>query len=64
MKLNPKKCIFIVLSGKQFGFIISEWGIKADSDKINDVIRIGKPKNLKGVQKLAGCVSTLSWFIS
>ena len=34
MKLNPKKCVFGVRSGKFMGFMISSRGIKANSDKI------------------------------
>jgi len=34
MKLNPKKCVVGVWSGKFLGFIISSHGIEANSDKI------------------------------
>ena len=34
MKLNPTKCVFEVLSRKFFGFMISQWGIKANPNKI------------------------------
>jgi len=32
MKLNPKKCVFGVQSGKFLGFIISSCGIEANPD--------------------------------
>jgi len=34
MKLNPKKCIFGVRSGKFLGFMISSRDIEANPDKI------------------------------
>ncbi|XP_056688346.1 uncharacterized protein [Spinacia oleracea] len=34
MRLNPKKCVFGVTSGKFLGFLIDERGIEADPDKI------------------------------
>src|ERR1041384_7546590 len=33
-KLNPKKCIFGVPSGKLLGFLVSHRGIEANPDKI------------------------------
>ena len=64
MKLNPDKCVFGVPSGKLLGFIVSERGIEANPDKINAILRMDKPKNLKAVQRLTGCVAALSRFIS
>lgn len=37
MKLNPKKCIFGVPSGKCLGFIVSKLGIEADLAKIKAI---------------------------
>ena len=34
LRLNPKKCIFGVTSGKLLGHIVSERGIEVDPDKI------------------------------
>jgi hypothetical protein len=34
MRLNPKKCVFWVDSGKILGFIISHRGIKVDTKKM------------------------------
>ena len=34
MKLNPKKCTFGVPVGKFLGFMISQYGIKVNPDKI------------------------------
>ena len=34
MKLNPVKCIFAVASRKFLGFMVSQWGIEANPDKV------------------------------
>ncbi|XP_040967870.1 uncharacterized protein [Gossypium hirsutum] len=36
LKLNPAKCIFGARSGKLLGFVVSEKGIEADSDKATE----------------------------
>ena len=64
IKLNPKKCVFGVPKGKFLGFIISERGIKANPEKITTIKNLGPITNLKGVQKLMGCLASLSCFIS
>ena len=64
IKLNPKKCVFGVPKGKLLGFIISEWGIEANLEKITTIKNLGPIMNLKGVQKLMGCLASLSRFIS
>ena len=37
MKLNPKKCIFRVRSGKFLGFMVSKRGIDANPDNIKAI---------------------------
>jgi hypothetical protein len=51
-KLNPTKCIFGVPSGKLLGFIISNWGIKANPMKILAITDMGAPATINDVQKL------------
>ena len=64
IKLNPEKCIFGVPRGMLLGFIISERGIEANLEKISAVTRIGLIPNMKGVQRVIGCLVALSRFIS
>ena len=52
MKLNPSKCAFKVLSGKFLGFMISHKGIDANLDKIQAILNMGPPRNIKEVQSL------------
>src|SRR3954464_7016369 len=64
MKLNPAKCTFGVPAEKLLGYIVSERGIEANPEKINSIRALQKPASVKGVQRLTGCVATLSRFIS
>ena len=62
-KLNPKKCIFGVPSGILLGNILSRDGISLIQSKVRAVLDMRPPKNVKDVQKLTGCMATLSRFI-
>ena len=46
------------------GFIISERGIEANLEKISAIMRMGLIQNIKGVQRVIGCLTVLSRFIS
>ena len=46
------------------GFIVSERVIQANPVKISAITKMGLILNLKGVQKVIGCLATLSHFIS
>ena len=53
MKLNPSKCAFGVSSGKFLGFMVSQRGIEANPDKIQAILDMEPPKNIKEeLQKL------------
>ena len=64
VKLNPKKCVFGVPRGMLLGFIVSERGIEANPEKVSAVTNMGPIRDLKGVQKVMGCLAALSRFIS
>src|SRR4051812_19297681 len=64
IKLNPEKCAFGVPSSQLLGYFISQRGIEANPKKIKAIMTMENPKNLKGVQQLAGRVAALSRFIS
>ncbi|XP_056682828.1 uncharacterized protein [Spinacia oleracea] len=64
MRLNPKKCIFGVSSGKFLGFLIDERGIEANPDKVQAVIDMTSPRTVKDVQRLTGCLAALGRFLS
>ena len=43
---------------------MSERGIEANPEKIMDISNMGPIRNVKGVQRLTGCLAALSRFIS
>ena len=46
------------------GFIVCERAIEADPEKVSAIANMGPIHNLKGVQRVMGCLASLSWFIS
>ena len=63
MKLNPSKCTFGVTAGKFLRFIVYQRGIEINPDKIQAIMEIAPPRNIKEVQSLNGKVATLNRFM-
>ena len=49
MKLNPSKFAFGVSSGKFLGFMVSHRGIETNPDKIQAILDMKPPQNIKEV---------------
>jgi len=49
MKMKPNKCAFGVSSGKFLGFMVSQRGIEANPDKIQAMLNMEPPRNVKEV---------------
>ena len=64
MKLNPSKCAFGVASGKFLGFMVSHRGIEVNPKKIEAILDIKPPQNIKEVESLTGRVAALNRFVS
>jgi hypothetical protein len=64
VKLNPEKCVFDVPRGMLLGYIVSQRGIEANPEKVATLEGMGPIRDLKGVQKVLGCLAALSRFIS
>jgi hypothetical protein len=64
IKLNPKKCVFGVPRGMLLGFIVFTHNIEANPEKISAITQMGPIQDLKGVQRVTGCLAALSRFIS
>ena len=64
IKLNPDKCAFGVMVGKFLGFMVSQRGIETNLDKIQAIIEMAPPRNMKEVQSLNGKVAALNRFVS
>ena len=54
IKLNLSKCAFGVSLGKFLGFMVSQRTIEANPDKIQAILSMEPPKNVKEVQSLIG----------
>ncbi|KAH9316783.1 hypothetical protein KI387_044021 [Taxus chinensis] len=52
VRLQPKKCVFGVLSGKLLGFIVSLHGIEVNPSKVKAILEMPPPKNLKQLRSL------------
>ena len=64
MKLNLGKCTFGVTVGKFLGFVVSQRGIEANSDKIRAIMEMAPLRNVKEVQSLNGKIAVLNRFVS
>ena len=64
MKLNRAKCAFEVSAGKFLGFIVNIRGIEANPDKINAMLDMQPPSNIKDIQRLTGRIAALSRLVS
>jgi hypothetical protein len=64
MKLNPEKCTFGVPAGQLLGYIVSQRGIEANRSKIKAIEALEQTTQLRDVHKFAGCLVSLSRFIS
>jgi hypothetical protein len=64
IRINPEKCVFGVPRGMLLGFIVSERGIEANPEKIIAITKMGPIQDLKGVQRVTGCLAALGRFIS
>ena len=64
MKLNPSKCAFGVSLGKFLTFMVSHRGFEANPNKIQAILDMEPPRNIKEVQSLIGRVAALNKFVS
>ena len=59
LRLNPKKCAFGVTSGMLLGYIISEKGIEVDPEKVQAIMEMPPPRNIKQLRGLQGCLQSI-----
>ena len=64
MRLNSTKCIFGVSSSKFLGFMVSQWGIEANLEKVKAILDMTSLRSVKEVQRLTGRITALNRFIS
>ncbi|KAK0598758.1 hypothetical protein LWI29_037707 [Acer saccharum] len=64
MKLNPAKCVFGVPSGRFLGYQVHQRGIEVNPEKIQALAKMVSPRTLKDIQRVMGCLASLSKFIA
>ena len=64
MRLSPAKCAFVVSSGKFFGFMVNYRGIKINLEKIQALLNVKSPTNVKEIQRFTGLIVALNCFVS
>ena len=64
MKLNPNKCAFEVSSRKFLGFMVSHKETEANPNKIQLILNMKLPQNIKEVQSLTRQVTAFNRFVS
>ncbi|KAK0574486.1 hypothetical protein LWI29_024390 [Acer saccharum] len=64
MKLNPAKCVFGVPSGRFLEYQVHQRGIEVNPEKIQALAKMVSLRTLKDVQRLTGCLASLSRFIA
>ena len=60
---EPKKSLFGLEEGKLLGHIISEEGIKIDPKRIEGILEISHPRNIRELQYFIGKIIFLRRFI-
>jgi len=63
ISLNPKKSLFGLEEGKLLGHIISKYGIRIDPERIQAILQIPHPRNIKELQAFLGKINFLRRFI-
>jgi len=63
LRLNPVKCVFGVDRGKFLGFMLTQCGIEANSEKCKVIIEMRSPTTIKEVQRLIGRLTAISRFL-
>ena len=63
LQLNPHKCIFCVKFGRLLGFIVSKEGIRVDPLKVDSILQLSPPRNIRHIQCLQGMENFLRRFM-
>ena len=63
MKLNSSKCAFGMTARKFLWFIVSQRGTEVNPNKIQAIMELTPPKNIKEVQSLNAKVAVLNRFV-
>jgi hypothetical protein len=62
ISLNPKKTIFSVEEGKILGYIISQYDINIDPERVKEISHISLPHNKRAMQSFFGKINFVRKF--
>ena len=63
LRISPTKVNFLQSSVKYLGYIFNKDGVKADPEKMEALIKLPAPKDVKGVRTLMGCINYYRRFV-
>ncbi len=63
LRISPNKVNFIQSSVKYLGFIFDKEGVRADPRKMEALVKLPPPKNVKGVRQIMGCFNYYKRFV-
>jgi hypothetical protein len=64
IKLKREKCVLATSAVKHLGFIVGEDGKHLDPARVESLMGIGAPKNLKGLKSLLGSFSFIRAWVA
>ena len=64
LRLNPKKCTFVVTSRKLLGHIVSERGIEVDPENIRAILDMSALRTKREIRGFLGRLQYISRFIA
>ncbi len=63
LRISPNKVNFMQSSVKYLGFIFDKEGVRADPRKMEALVKLPVPKNVKGVRQIMGCFNYYKRFV-
>ncbi|XP_037292446.1 uncharacterized protein K02A2.6-like isoform X1 [Manduca sexta] len=63
LKFRKNKCVFLAQEVTYLGFVVSKDGIKADSSKIDAILKLNRPQNVSELRSFLGMVNFYAKFI-
>ncbi|KAM2127807.1 hypothetical protein ACFX1R_007669 [Malus domestica] len=64
LKMNPKKCTFVIRAGNFLGFLVHQRGVEVDKNKSRAIMESPSPTNKVQLQRLLGKINFLRRFIA
>ena len=63
MRLNAKKCLSAIASGRFLGVVVTARGIKASPEQLKSFINMPEPRTKRDIQRLTGRITALNRFV-